>query len=113
MTRLDDMPSDPGIHAADSVPMREAIDLLEEAIAFFDADCRISATNESFREAYGGIGQYIQEGSSWEIFLLEAERHDALEGAVCQELRLAETMLGAQSASSAPVEFRGEGNRAY
>ncbi|PRY26404.1 phospho-acceptor domain-containing protein [Aliiruegeria haliotis] len=114
MTRPDDMIAGAGsTPAPDSVPMREAIDLLEDAVAFFDADGGILATNLSFRDAYGEIAQYIREGSSWEIFLLEAERHAALDGAVCQQLRLAETMLGGQGATPAAIEHRGDANRAY
>lgn len=114
MTIREDRP--PGLEtgsAAEPVPMREAIDLMEEAVAFFDADCRISATNTSFRAAYGGIGEYIRDGSSWEIFLLEAERHGAIEGRVCEALRLAESMLGEGSVVPAPVEHRVDVNRTY
>ncbi|SNS60235.1 ATP-binding protein [Tropicimonas sediminicola] len=101
---------DPAIEA---VPVREVIDLLQEAVAFFDADGRISAMNRSFRESYGAIGQYLQDGSSWDIFLLEAERHGALDRSACQDLRLAETMLGAQSASTEPIEHRDDGGHAH
>ncbi|RYH11392.1 sensor histidine kinase [Tropicimonas sp. IMCC6043] len=90
--------------APETIGVQEAIDLLQEAVAFFDADGMIAATNESFRAAYGGIREYIRRGSSWEIFLLEAERHDILVRETCQALRLAEDMLAQGRPAPAPVE---------
>ncbi|SFC08852.1 His Kinase A (phospho-acceptor) domain-containing protein [Tropicimonas isoalkanivorans] len=96
-----------------SVSLTEAIDLMEEAVAFFDADGRVVASNDSFNAAFAGIREYVSHGSSWEIFLLEAGRHGLLTDEVCAALRLAEDMLARGGPPSVPVVHRPGGGKAY
>lgn len=95
------------------VSVGEAIDLFEEAVVFFDAEARITAFNASFRKTFEPIREFVAHGSNWDIFLLEAERHDLLDTQVCESLRLAEDLLLEGSIDPPAVEFRTETGSAF
>lgn len=97
----------------DPVPLQEAIDLLAEAVVFFDADGLLVASNDSFRDAFTPIRAFTREGASWDMFLMEAERHELLPRATCDTLRLEEDRLAEGGSEARPVDYRTGHGQAY
>lgn len=75
---------------ADTIPTSELIGLFREPIALFDADACITEVNAGFQSLFGVIGEFLRPGTSWEIFLAEAERRGVLAQDVCRDLRVVE-----------------------
>lgn len=96
-----------------AVSIGEAIDLFEEAIVFFDSEARIVASNASFLKTFEAIREFVASGSTWDIFLLEAERHALLDAKVCKSLRLAEDLMLEGHIDPPAIEFSTDTRRAF
>ena len=83
--------SDRPSHAASpAVPGAELIELFSDPAALFDQAGDLSLANAGFHKVFASLGQFLEQGTSWQMFLAEAERKNVLQPAACNELRLIE-----------------------
>ncbi|MEM1352175.1 MAG: ATP-binding protein [Pseudomonadota bacterium] len=78
------------LSATTPVSGAELIELFDEPAAVFDADGNLRLSNAAFSGVFAPISQFLTEGTSWQIFLSEAERKGVLPPETCNELRLIE-----------------------
>lgn len=80
----------------------ELLDLFDDPAAIFDEDGSLRIANSGFSRAFAPLGQFLSEGTPWQIFLAEAERKGVLTPLACNELRLIEEnhLQGAVAAPS-------------
>jgi PAS domain S-box-containing protein len=77
---------------------------LSEGVAIFDAEGRLAAVNSAFREANSTMDAFLRDGTSWDLFLREAERQVGFPGEVCTQLRQIESSLLDNFELSDPIE---------
>ncbi len=82
-----------GSSMASTVPATELIGLFPDPTAVFDVDGKLVAANSGFGAFFRLIEQFTRPGTSWDIFLAEAERKEVLTHASCADLRRAEELL--------------------
>ena len=84
----------------------ELIELFTEPAALFDEGGELRATNSTFSKVFAPLGQFLNSGTSWQIFLSEVERKGVISANSCNELRLVEERYLDQGAN--PPSVRAE-----
>lgn len=96
-----------------ALPTLEVLELCETPIVLFDANAVLSVANQAFATLFAAIQKFTDPGTDWAMFLNEAERHNVLSAATCQDLRLIEERLLTGSDVQPAVEARVSGGLLY
>ncbi|MEO1138362.1 MAG: ATP-binding protein [Pseudomonadota bacterium] len=79
--------------ARDPETLREVIEFLDQGVALFDADAKLSFANDSFRDMYPALPDMLAPGTPWGVFLHEAVNRGAMPQPVSQLLNAIEARL--------------------
>lgn len=79
-----------GVAGKPSVPNADLLELFDDPAALFDQNGELSLMNTGFSKAFAPLGQFLSQGTSWQIFLAEVERKGVLSSEACSTLRVIE-----------------------
>lgn len=81
---------------ASDLLLQDVLSGLAEGVAVFDAEARLQLVNPAFREMASAARDFLNPGTSWDIFLHEAEKRAVYPPDICKRLAVIETDLLAQ-----------------
>ncbi|MEO1406143.1 MAG: hybrid sensor histidine kinase/response regulator, partial [Pseudomonadota bacterium] len=84
------MSAGPSLAPTTPVPGSELIELFADPAALFDSDGGVSLVNSRFSAVFSAVGEFLNPGTSWQIFIAEVERKGLLTPGACNEMRLIE-----------------------
>ncbi|MEM8775386.1 MAG: ATP-binding protein [Pseudomonadota bacterium] len=61
-----------------SPPLNEVVDFLDQGLALFDAQAKLTIANSSLRKMYPALPDMLEPGTPWEMFLHEAVNRGAM-----------------------------------
>lgn len=83
--------------------LRGVMEFLDQGVAVFDADARLTLCNKSFRGMYPALENMLRPGMPWAMFLREAVNRGAMPLPVSQRLEAMEQRLDERAGSQDPV----------
>lgn len=106
-------PSDKLQPFEDSNALNDIVEFLDEGVAIFDADARLSLANASFRAMYPSLSDILRPGMLWNIFLREAVNRGIMSNKVSQRLDAMEAASEGDPSLADPVQMPSSQGHAF
>ncbi|MEM8539048.1 MAG: PAS domain-containing protein, partial [Pseudomonadota bacterium] len=99
--------------AVETAALHDVFEAVDEGIALFDGNAKLTRANASFRSLYRGLEELLVPGLDWGIFLNEAAQRGAMTRQTSQDLDTLEARLDLQGTAADPLHVEAPDGKLY